>query len=313
VSAHLLDRDDVDWASLTHPGGVVWPAVLTLGGEGGASPDELERAACAGYEATVRLALALGPEHRRYWHATATAGSVGAAIGGALALGLDEQRAATAVGHASSVAGGSIVCMLERSGTRFFHRAHAAATGVAAARSAGAGLAATQNGLDGERGLFAAMGGSAGGLGEPRSRAAIEEVAFRLHAATGFAQAAIEAAAELAPIAASARVVLELPPAAAAMSGSTRPETREDAWWSAPYAVAVTLLGLELEDRSHVDDPAVRELLRRMDVRPGAGSRVTVDGRSAERAEAHAATDDDLVAKWRLLNPGAAPPLELLF
>jgi len=76
--------------------------------------------------------------------------------------------------------------------------------------------------------------------------------------------------------------------------------------------VAVVLLGLELETGSHLDDPAVRELLGRMEVVSGTTSRVSVDGRSAERAEARVATDDDLIAKWRRLNPGAPPPLELL-
>ena len=39
---------------------------------------------------------------------------------------------------------------------------------------------------------------------------------------------------------------------------------------------------------------------------------VTVDGRSASRAEAHVPTDEELAAKWRTLNPGLAPPLDLL-
>jgi hypothetical protein len=39
---------------------------------------------------------------------------------------------------------------------------------------------------------------------------------------------------------------------------------------------------------------------------------VTVGRRSAQRDVADALSDDDLIAKWRALNPDVAPPLELL-
>src|SRR5581483_10178547 len=146
--SHALDRDDLHWPSLTHPGSIVWPVVLALG------PERRLIAAAAGYETTARLALAVGVSHRRYWHATATAGTIGAAVAAALALGLDEDGVAGAAGHAISVASGSIQCVLERSRTVVFHRAHAAVTGLNAARAAAAGLGATRLGLEAERGFF---------------------------------------------------------------------------------------------------------------------------------------------------------------
>lgn len=304
AAACALDRDDLHWPSVTHPGAIVWPAVRECGGDA--------REATAGYEATVRLGLALGPEHRRYWHTTATAGTVGAAIAAALALGLDEERVADAAGHAASVAGGSILAITERSGTRIFHRSHAAATAVAAARAAAADLRATRDGFGSERGLFAAMGGSPEALLAERERLAIEETTFRIYAASGFAHAAIEAARELGPVESPERVEVEVPPATAALASIPDPQTDEEAWWSTQYAVAVTLLGLDLEDRSLLHDPRVRALNRCVELRAGSTTIVTVDGRSAECAEAHVPTDDELVAKWRMLNPGLEPPLRLL-
>lgn len=44
----------------------------------------------------------------------------------------------------------------------------------------------------------------------------------------------------------------------------------------------------------------------------GPVSRVTVNGRTAERVAAAPLTDDELVAKWRGLNPGIDSPRELL-
>jgi 2-methylcitrate dehydratase PrpD len=304
AAACLLDRDDLHWPSLTHPGAVIWTVVREVGGDA--------RAAAAGYEATARLGLALGPEHRRHWHVTATAGAVGAAIAAAIAGDLDEDRIVAAAGHAVSVAGGSILAIRERSGTRFFHRAHAATTGIAAAGAAAAGLRATRGGLEPEQGLFAATGGSPAELVAPRERLAIEEATFRIHATTGFAHAAVEAAHELAPVEGVGHIVVEVPAAAVALAGGADPQSDEEAWWSVPYAVAVTLLGLDLEDYSLLRDTRVRSLLGRIELREGAVSRVEVDGREASRTEAHVPSDEELVAKWRTLNPGLEPPLDLL-
>jgi 2-methylcitrate dehydratase PrpD len=303
-AAVAQDRDDIHWASLTHPGAIVW-TVLRATAAGG---ETRWRAAHAGYEVTVRLGLALGPAHRRYWHATTTAGTVGGAVAASLALGTDPVAAA---GHAISVTGGSIVAMLERSGTRMVHRDHAADAALRCARAA-ADVPATRRGLEHPRGLFAAMGGDAGALLEHRDRPALGEVAFRQHATTGFAQALVEAARELAPIEPAGEVLAEAPEAAVALAGNPAPRDAEEAWWSCEHAVAVTLLGLDLADESLVGDARVTALRRRVRLSPGDISRVTVDGRSAAREFAAPSTDADLVAKWRTLNPDDAPPLELL-
>jgi 2-methylcitrate dehydratase PrpD len=298
------DRDDLHWASLTHPGAIVWTVLR----ETGAAGETRWRAAHAGYEVTARLGAALGPAHRRYWHATTTAGTVGGAVAAALALGTDPVAAA---GHAISVAGGSIVAVLERSGTRMVHRDHAAGAALRCARAA-ADVPATSRGLEHPRGLFAAMGGDAAGLLEHRDHPAIVDVAFRRHATTGFAQALVEAARELAPIEPVGPVLAEAPEAAVALAGNPAPRDAEEAWWSCEHAVAVSLLGLDLEDQTLVEDARVTALRRRVRLSAGETSRVTVDGRSAERALAAPSTDEDLVAKWRTLNPDEAPPLELL-
>jgi 2-methylcitrate dehydratase PrpD len=296
------DLDDIHWSSLTHPGGSVWTAI-----EEGGVPDDLRwRAAHMGYEVTARLGRALGSEHRRYWHATTTAGTVGAAV--AVAVGTRRDPAAAA-GHAVSVAGGSILCILQRTATRMLHRDHAAATAIRCARLSP--LPAAADGLEHPRGMFAAMGGSPDGLLDPAEPAALGTVSFRRHDTSGFCQAAVEAAAELAPATPEAEVALEVPEAALALAGIAAPRDADEAWWSCRHAVAVTLLGRSLSD-TPVDEPAVARLRERMRVSAGAVSRVTVDGRSAERERAQPLTDADLLAKWRRLNPELEPPMELL-
>jgi len=302
AAAALLDRDDLHWPSLTHPGAIVWTAVLAAGAEG----DARWRAAAAGYEVTARLGRALGADHRRHFHATATAGTVGGAVAAAVALDADPVVAA---GHAISVAGGSIVAILERSGTRALHRDHAADAALRCARATA--LPATRFGLEHPQGLFAAMGGSPDGLLDP-APPALAEVSFRRHATNGFCQALVEAAAELAGPPPEGPVEVEAPAAVLALASDPAPRDAESAWWSAQHAVAATLLGRDLGEPALHADPHVAALTARVRLRGGPVARVTVDGRSAQRDAAAPLTDEDLVAKWRALNPGDPPPLELL-
>jgi 2-methylcitrate dehydratase PrpD len=301
-AAVIGDRDDIHWPSLTHPGAIVWTALRATE----ATDTVLWRAAHAGYEVTARLGRALGPQHRRYWHATTTAGTIGGAVAAAVALGTDPANAA---GHATSVTGGSILCVLERTGTRMLHRDQAAATAL---RCAGLNnVPATPDGLEHPQGLFAAMGGSPDGLLEPSERPALSEVRFRRHGTSGFAQAIVEAARELAPVHDVREVAIEVPQAAATLAGIAAPRDREEAWWSCQHAVAVTLLGLDLED-DLVHDPRVSAVRERVRLEVGSVSRVTVDGRTAERELAAPLSDRDLEEKWRQLNPGVEPPVGML-
>jgi 2-methylcitrate dehydratase PrpD len=300
-AAVIQDRDDVHWPSVTHPGAIIWSVLRATM----ASPPELWRAAHAGYEVTARLGRALGAQHRRYWHATATAGTIGGAVAAAVALGGDPANAA---GHAISVAGGSILCILERTGTRVLHRVHAVETALRCAQTDR--LPATRHGLEHERGFFAAMGGTSQELLAP-ARPALSEVSFRRHATSGFAQALVEAAQELAPIEGTPDIEVEVPEAAVALAGNPEPQNAEEAWWSCEHAVAVTLRGLDLEE-CPADEPSVAVLRRRVRLRAGDVSRVTVAGRTAERAGAARLSDEDLLAKWRRLNPDVVPPTDVL-
>lgn len=87
-----------------------------------------------------------------------------------------------------------------------------------------------------------------------------------LYAATGFAHAAVDAALELAPVDVRVirRVAIEALAPAAALAGIGSPRTREEAWWSIPYAVAVSLVtgrAEALEEPGLLADTAVRRLL----------------------------------------------------
>lgn len=150
LASGLLDRDDVHWGVMVHPGSVIWPVVLELGGDV-ARCDRL-RAAIVGYEAMVRVGEALRPLAADGFHLTSLVGPVGAAA--AASVILEGSVNAHALAHALSIAGGSAGALIERSGTRAFHRAHATWAGIAAARAAAAGIGGTRGDLERGSGLL---------------------------------------------------------------------------------------------------------------------------------------------------------------
>jgi 2-methylcitrate dehydratase PrpD len=315
LCAHVHDQDDLHLGSLTHPGGVVWSAVVACAVEHDATLGEAIAAAALGYELTVRLAEAVGAEHRQRWHVTTTAGTVGASGAAALLLRAD---AVDAVSHAVSVAGGSAHAMVERSGTRLLHRAHAASSGVACARAASAGLHASRLGLESGRGAFATPDPDAvrGALLSPRDSPAIEETGFRLRAATGFAHAAIDAALSIGRVEPGeiGHVAVTVSPAGAVALASNRtPANEEEAWWSIEHAVAVCLAAGDADaltaGMSARDD--VLDLCTRVDVSAGGAAweatvEATLRDGSVRRGIAdgplghgnNPASDEDLCRKW---------------
>jgi 2-methylcitrate dehydratase PrpD len=318
LCAHLHDQDDLHLGSVTHPGGVVWSAVVACTVESDTTVGEAIAAAALGYELTVVLAEALGAEHRQRWHVTTTAGTIGAAGAAARLLGADT---VDAVAHAVSVGGGSAHAMIERTGTRFLHRAHAASSGIACARAASAGLHASRLGLESGHGAFATSEPEAlaAALLSPRNSTAVEETGFRLHAATGFAHAAIDAAVSIGRIEPGEieRVAATVsPPAATALASNPAPADDEEAWWSIEHALAVCLAAGDPDALAAGLSTSgdVLELSRRIEVSAGgAGWGATVEatlrGGGVRRGAvdgplghgSRPASDDDLCRKWRRL------------
>jgi 2-methylcitrate dehydratase PrpD len=320
VAAHIHDRDDIHWESLTHPGGVIWPAALVIARDTGASGEALVRAVALGHEVMTRLSRVLGPSHRQYWHSTTTCGAAGVAAAAASLMTGDVRSIADAVGHATSIAGGSARALFERSGTRLFHRAHAVDAGISAARAAAAGVSATRFGLEHENGVLAALraDGEKHALSERGASVVLRDVSPRLLAATGWAHAACAAADALGPLGPEAVETIEVAVSAAAiaLAGNPNPQDQDEAWWSIPHAVSVVVVsgscdGLEA-GFSH--QPAVTEVMERLSLsatQPDVSARVRVRLRgraSAVVAERwppghprSPATIDDRMKKWRSL------------
>jgi 2-methylcitrate dehydratase PrpD len=297
------DRDEVDWRRLIHSGSVVWPVVMTLGRSVQISGATALHAAQAGYEAGARVAEILGAEHRRRFHPTATAGTVGAAAAAAVVLGNSAAQTRDTIGHALSVMGGSIGAIRERSGTRGFHRAHAVRTGIAAAHAARAGIPATHRDLEQGGGILAPVDDSGRAILTRTSVDAIAEASLRLFPTSGWNQCVFEAAA----IAGGARtgtvdrVVVEA--SADLIAGSVAGEGADDEHWvSLRWASANAILGADASSDER------RRVVELVDVVPREGpARVVVGTRDSETvAEVETplghptrpATTEDLARKW---------------
>ena len=151
--ARLSEIDDIHLAAMTTAGGIVVPAALTLA----ASLKEPESAALAraiagGYDAMIRLGLALhGPTilYRGIWP-TYIGTAFGVAAVAARLLRLDEKQAAHALALALTIAAPGVGHHNAPTTTRWLAVGLAARNGLLAARAARAGFTSDLNLLDGK-------------------------------------------------------------------------------------------------------------------------------------------------------------------
>ena len=156
AASHVLEMDDLHNASIYHPGTCIFPAALAVAEVESAGPRAFLTASVAGYEVSLRIGEALGPEHYRYFHTTGTAGSFGAAVAAGHLLGLDADGMLSALGNAGTQAAGLWQFLSDGTMSKQLHPAKAAFNGVLSAYLAREGFTGTAEVLLGEKGLLQA-------------------------------------------------------------------------------------------------------------------------------------------------------------
>lgn len=275
TAGHGLVREDMHAGSISHHGVVVWPTLLALAQEHGASGAALLKGALVGYECGARLGRALfDADLARLFRPTGTVGPLGGALGGAVLLGLSEDEAVAALGLAANTSGGLNQWPQAGASEMYFHPGFAARSAVTAVELARAGAYASEDILEGEAGLFAAFR-----RGPPRlpvvlfvdGGAEIAAVYNKPVPACNFAQtacqAAIRVARDLDGTAEIETLTIDLPQAAIRYPGcdASGPFTRAlQAKMSIQYGVAAALVrgAVEEANYAHLDDPAVLRLAR---------------------------------------------------
>lgn len=203
--AGSIDSDDTHVGSMLHPGAIVFSAALAIATDIGSSGRQFVSAVAAGYEAMIRIGLAIQPSHfRRGFQSTSTCGGFGAATAAAMLLSDEHdtaRRISETLGIAASFAGGLTQFYQSGSTIKRIHAAHAAECGVSSALLALQGFSGPVDILEGANGFARAYADEAkfnlltDGLG---SDFRLMEVMVKGHACSARIQAAVEGVFELA-------------------------------------------------------------------------------------------------------------------
>src|SRR5713101_7668528 len=152
ATARLSEIDDIHLASMTTPGAIVIPAAVVLAAASGKlDATTLAQAILGGYDAMIRLGLAVqGPAilYRGIWP-TYFGASFGVAAVAARLMGLTEQQAAHGLAFALTLAAPGVGHHNAPTTTRWLAVGNAARNGITAARAAQAGFTADLKLLEG--------------------------------------------------------------------------------------------------------------------------------------------------------------------
>jgi len=157
VAGHGLVREDMHAGSIAHLGVVIWPVLLALGEKAAVSNEAFLRAAVIGYEVGGRIGReVMTPEVARLFRPTGIVGPYAGAFAGAVALGLDEKTASSAVSLAANCSAGLNEWPHNGADEMYFHPGFAARNAIRAIRLAEAGAWGSPSIIEGPAGTVAA-------------------------------------------------------------------------------------------------------------------------------------------------------------
>src|SRR5215475_5424078 len=155
TAAHGEDFDDTFEGGPVHAGAVIVPAVLAACERHKPSGAAAMIGIAIGTEAMCRLSTVVPKAvHKAGFHPTAIFGDMGAAAGGAAALGSSAKQIVDALGIAASMASGIIEYLAEGAWTKRLHPGWAAQSGIRAVLLARAGFVGPRTVFEGVHGLF---------------------------------------------------------------------------------------------------------------------------------------------------------------
>lgn len=198
--AHVNDYDDTHFGTVYHTNSPVVPPLLGLAAERHASGREVLHSLALGLEASIRLGIALGPEHYDSgWHITGTVGTAGAALACARLLRLDARHTNFALGFALTQASG-LRGQMFGTAAKGLNAGTAAMNGLLSALLAAEGLDAGEDSIEGKNAYASAAARKpdleriTDGLGSTWN---VPNIAFKCYAAGVATHPAIDAALEL--------------------------------------------------------------------------------------------------------------------
>jgi 2-methylcitrate dehydratase PrpD len=282
--AHACDLDDTHVGSMHHSGASVLPAALAIAERENAGGRALLEAAICGYEASLRIGLAVQPQlFQKGFLATATVGPLGAALAAAKLLRFNAEDMAGALGAACTYAGGLAQFYKSGSIIKRVNAGKAAECGVIAALLTQEGIWGPRDILEGkEAGFFRAFSDkpNPSRVTDDLGRGyRLMEVSTKVHAGAGRLQAtndaglALSAGHKLTPEKIT-DVEVGIPKVIQGMLTKNDPHDMQSAMLSVPFSLAMALTigrargpqaGITPADYdTALADPAVRALSLRV-------------------------------------------------
>ena len=198
MAAHITELDDGHRKGQIHLGASIISALLPVAEVEGLSLEDVLRGIVVGYEAAVRLAMAMNPAHKlRGYHTSGTCGAIGVAVAVASAMKASRDVLKDVVSAATASASGLLELQEDRSELKPYNLAHATVGGITAAYCGMAGFRGPEDAIGGRRGLLAVLSD------DPHTRyltefdepcCQIERIYRKPYAACRHAHSAIEAA-----------------------------------------------------------------------------------------------------------------------
>ena len=283
TASHALDFDDMNNNFGGHPSVPILPALFALADEIGASGRDFLAAYVAGFETECKIAMGVHFHHyTKGWHPTATLGVFGAAAACAKLLKLPDDRIATALSIAASLAAG----IKANFGTMVkpLHVGHCTRNGMFAALLARDGFSAGDRVFEHKQGFFNVFNGEGNydaGKILPAWAQPLDIVkpgiAIKQYPCCGSTHSALDAMLKLAREHKPAAEEIERVDVwthARRLEHTNRPEPKSDldAKFSVQYCMARALLDRRIsiehfEGRAY-EEPAVRKLLPRVHAAP---------------------------------------------
>ena len=188
------DADDIDWSVVTHPGSIIWSALLHQLFAFPETAMRFKSGAYAAYRTNASIAGFFGGSHRAKWHITTTAGTFAAATASNVLRQATTEQSLASLLHVAANMGGIAVAD-RRAGAAIFNRGAALTLGIIASEAALSGIPHATNIWDGDRGLVALFSLS----NDPELatiRDGISTAGLRLLPCNGFVQSAYMAIAD---------------------------------------------------------------------------------------------------------------------
>lgn len=283
TASHALDFDDMNNTLGGHPSAPILPALFALADEIGASGRDFLAAYVAGFETESKVGMGVHFYHyTKGWHPTATLGVFGATAACAKLLKLSDDKTATALSIAASLAAG----IKANFGTMVkpLHIGHCTRNGMFAALLARDGFTAGDRVFEHKQGFFNVFNGEGNydaGKILPAWAQPLDIVkpgiAIKQYPCCGSTHSALDAMLKLArdhkPAADDIeRVDVWTHPRRLEHTNRPEPKSGLDAKFSVQYCMTRALLDRRIsiehfEGRAY-EDPAVRKLLPRVHAAP---------------------------------------------